>query len=192
MGRIVRNLAGLQVGKLTVVAIDPKAPRGANKNVRWLCLCSCGNTKSLLGGNLVRGMPQNCGCSRVWGVPSKHPTPEDARKANSARAYAWNKANPAAYKRATKTWYENHKGTAFSGSYEYSKRRRSQRCLCCSDEEINEFYKLRPSGFHVDHIYPLSRGGLHCRKNMQHLLAIENFKKGARLAASYSSQECVS
>lgn len=192
MGRAVKDLVGLQVGKLTVIAIDPAAPRGASKGVQWLCLCSCGNTKSLASSNLVRGTPQSCGCARVWGVPSKFPTPEAARKANSVRAYAWNKANPEAYKRAAKAWYENHKGTSFAGSYEYSKRRRSQRCLCCSDEEINEFYKLRPSGFHVDHIYPLSRGGLHCRKNMQHLPAVENFKKGARLTAPHSKQECVS
>ena len=35
--------------------------------------------------------------------------------------------------------------------------------------------------YHVDHIYPISRGGKHHPDNLQIILATENLKKGAQL-----------
>ena len=35
--------------------------------------------------------------------------------------------------------------------------------------------------FHIDHIHPISKGGLHCLDNLQILSAEENLKKGAKL-----------
>ena len=36
--------------------------------------------------------------------------------------------------------------------------------------------------FHVDHIQPISKGGLHCLSNLQILSAEENLRKGAKHA----------
>ena len=48
-------------------------------------------------------------------------------------------------------------------------------------EEIGEFYKNCPEGYHVDHIVPL-RGekvsGFHILENLQYLTAEENLRKG--------------
>lgn len=61
------------------------------------------------------------------------------------------------------------------------KRLIKQRTPAWADlKAIEEFYKNRPAGYHVDHIIPL-RGknisGLHVLENLQYLLSEENLKK---------------
>ena len=54
-----RELKGMQFGRLTVLGSTGKNQQG--KYV-WLCSCVCGNTKEILGGSLVNGRTQSCGC----------------------------------------------------------------------------------------------------------------------------------
>ena len=54
----------------------------------------------------------------------------------------------------------------------------------CSKEELEEiaiFYKNCPNGYHVDHIIPVSKGGLHNVKNLQYLTPTDNFKKASKI-----------
>ena len=48
-------------------------------------------------------------------------------------------------------------------------------------EKIKEIYLNCPKGYEVDHIHPLSRGGLHVDYNLQYLTPYENKSKGAKL-----------
>ena len=48
------NLTGRIYGRLTVVSPAPK--------YKWLCLCSCGNSKDILAGGLKAGTVSSCGC----------------------------------------------------------------------------------------------------------------------------------
>ena len=66
-------------------------------------------------------------------------------------------------------------------------RKKSATCNCCSREEFKRIYKNRPDGYHVDHIKPLSKGGLHCVRNLQYLTAEENLKKGDKYETPCSS-----
>jgi len=57
MGKLV-DLTGKVFGRLTVI----KKAESSNSRVFWLCKCSCGNTKTIQGGNMSRGKISSCGC----------------------------------------------------------------------------------------------------------------------------------
>ena len=46
---------------------------------------------------------------------------------------------------------------------------------------IKEFYKNTPDGYEVDHIIPLSGGGLHHQDNLQYLTKEENRRKSNKI-----------
>jgi hypothetical protein len=48
-------------------------------------------------------------------------------------------------------------------------------------ESIREFYRNCPPGYEVDHIIPISKGGLHTLENLQYLTKSDNCSKGAKL-----------
>ena len=48
------------------------------------------------------------------------------------------------------------------------------------EEAVKQFYINCPKGYHVDHIYPLNKGGLHSLENLQYLEASENIAKKDR------------
>lgn len=59
MGRKVReDLSGKKFGMLTVLSYS----HTANGCAHWLCKCDCGNTKTVLAGNLTSGKTRSCGC----------------------------------------------------------------------------------------------------------------------------------
>lgn len=53
-----RNLSGKTFGKLTVIEQDASKKV---KKTKWLCTCSCGNTRSVFSTNLIRGLSRSCG-----------------------------------------------------------------------------------------------------------------------------------
>lgn len=48
-------------------------------------------------------------------------------------------------------------------------------------EAMREFYANCPNGYEVDHIIPISRGGLHTLENLQYLTRTENRSKGNKM-----------
>ena len=54
---------------------------------------------------------------------------------------------------------------------------------------IQEFYSNCPPGYEVDHIIPISKGGLHTLENLQYLTISENRRKSNKIMASLQGVE---
>jgi hypothetical protein len=52
------DLKGKKFGRLTVI----KRVENRGNDIYWLCKCDCGNTKTIFGGSLKRGLTKSCGC----------------------------------------------------------------------------------------------------------------------------------
>jgi 5-methylcytosine-specific restriction endonuclease McrA len=64
------------------------------------------------------------------------------------------------------------------------KERFKKACEGLTEEEdclMQDFYDFCPEGYHVDHIIPLAKGGLHRLNNLQYLTPEENARKGTRI-----------
>ena len=58
MKKIRNDLTGKIFGRLKVVKVDEKSGR----KTRWICICECGNTKSIRSDCLLGGQVRSCGC----------------------------------------------------------------------------------------------------------------------------------
>lgn len=54
------NLIGKKFGKLEVVGLSEK--RGNRKQIKWNCICDCGNAHIVTGESLREGKSKSCGC----------------------------------------------------------------------------------------------------------------------------------
>ena len=63
----------------------------------------------------------------------------------------------------------------------YMAKRKNQTPKNIDIEALQEFYKNCPEGYEVDHIIPISKGGLHCLENLQYLTISENRRKSNKV-----------
>ena len=102
---------------------------------------------------------------------------KDCRKNYNKDSY---KKYPEAYKKSL-----DKNKIAIQGRNALYRAERANRTVSWTQvEEITEFYKNRPDGYHVDHIIPLKGvtvSGLHVIENLQYLTAEENLQKGNRM-----------
>jgi hypothetical protein len=58
---------GDQVGEWTLLDYQPGGHKPVRKVPRWLCRCSCGVTRWVLGSNLLSGQSKSCGHAKRQG-----------------------------------------------------------------------------------------------------------------------------
>ena len=58
-----KQMVGLVFGELKVIKEIEK--RNHNNHIMYLCICSCGNEKEILGASLRAGTTRSCGCFNV-------------------------------------------------------------------------------------------------------------------------------
>ena len=58
----INDLSGKRFGAWTVLRRDSSRNCLSKRGARWICLCDCGTTKSVLGYSLRNGSSKSCGC----------------------------------------------------------------------------------------------------------------------------------
>jgi len=66
-------------------------------------------------------------------------------------------------------------------SANYRAKLRNQTPADADRKAIRSFYENCPKGYEVDHIIPISKGGLHTLENLQYLTISENRRKGNKI-----------
>ncbi len=69
MGAKLQDLSGMRFGNWKVIQRDTE-----NKDTShtwWICLCDCGNIKSVEGSRLKSGLSQSCGCKNASNLKGK-------------------------------------------------------------------------------------------------------------------------
>ena len=76
---------------------------------------------------------------------------------------------------------EQRQATMNEANARYRARKKNQVIPGEDLQPIKELYKQTPPGYEVDHIIPLSKGGLHTFSNLQHLTKNANRKKSNKI-----------
>lgn len=113
------------------------------------------------------------------------------RKMKLARNKKWREDNPEKVREQTKKQHEKRKGCPKHAAAHRARKaarkaqkRGSEVKNCPRVKELYEIARwLRKLGHdcHVDHIYPLSKGGPHTFENLRIIPAVENLRKGAQV-----------
>ena len=74
-----------------------------------------------------------------------------------------------------------HKAMHNEAWHRYMAKKKDQTPADVDIKELQEFYLNCPEGYEVDHIIPVSKGGLHCIENLQYLTISENRKKSNKI-----------
>ena len=104
------------------------------------------------------------------------------------RVDAYNRSE--AFAKSKKKYEKSKKGRkAIKKKQDLRHKRFRGACVEISAEEseaIVLFYTNCPKGYEVDHIIPISRGGLHILENLRYLTKSENRRRNCRLNEKYA------
>lgn len=86
------DITGKKFGKLAVVErSDNHISSGGNSFVAWVCLCDCGNVKTIIGSRLKCGRAMSCGCETYsWmgkRIGDKNPNWNGGKKLSEGYVY---------------------------------------------------------------------------------------------------------
>ena len=99
----------------------------------------------------------------------------------SPRKYCSIECNPKRLKLTPEEKLARSKAMHNEAWQRYMAKRKNQTPPDVNIKELQNFYLNCPNGYEVDHIVPISKGGLHCLSNLQYLTVSENRRKSNKL-----------
>jgi len=146
------NLIGRKFGRLLVI---DNAGHNRWKAAQWLCKCDCGTEKTVLGSNLVNGVTKSCGCLRREKMIEAGKSGKGEKNNNYKHGQTGTKAFICRI------------------SAERRAKKKKQTPIDVDIKKIQLIYSFcemlnqaSEENYEVDHIIPLSKGGLHHQDNL--------------------------
>lgn len=115
---------------------------------------------------------------------------KENKDAIAERRKKYYEANKDKLLKQTKEWYKNNKDKrcAYEAKRNALKLKQTPQLTKEEQATINLYYKLSQAmseNYHIDHVTPLDKGGLHCPDNLQILHVNDNLSKQAKLKYKY-------
>ena len=145
------DLTGNRYGRLTVLS---EAGRGKHGHVLWLCRCDDGPEKIIRGNSLRTGDSKSCGCLQKQRVSEA------------------NKTHGLTGTRAYKNMMEQKRDARKLNQTPQLTKEEQHRI-----EILYQWAQELPGIWHVDHVIPLDKDGLHHPDNLQLIPAKQNMSK---------------
>ena len=105
-------------------------------------------------------------------------------KETARPVYCSNQCNPKRLKLTSEEKDKRKRAIHNEAWHRYMARRKQQTPPNVDVRALQEIYIKCPDGYEVDHIHPISRGGLHSPENLQYLPMNDNRKKWAHILAT--------
>jgi len=102
-------------------------------------------------------------------------------KEHSRPVYCSDTCNPKRLNLTPEEKLARHKSIHNEAWHRYMAKKKNQTPKDVNVKALQEFYLNCPVGYEVDHIVPISKGGLHTLSNLQYLTISENRKKSNKL-----------
>jgi 5-methylcytosine-specific restriction endonuclease McrA len=126
----------------------------------------------------------NKGLRRHSKPDSPHSTVKPCKtcsKETSRKVYCSDECNPKRLKLSPEEKQARHSAMHREAWQRYMAKLKDQTPDGVNIKELQEIYLNCPIGHEVDHIIPVSKGGLHCPSNLQYLTISENRKKSNKI-----------
>ena len=102
-------------------------------------------------------------------------------KEHARPVYCSDECNPKRLKLTPEEKIARRKSIHNEAWHRYMAKKKNQTPKDVDIKELQAFYLKCPAGHEVDHIIPISKGGLHTLSNLQYLTISENRKKSNKL-----------